>query len=122
MEERPQTFEEIMKGHTPPVARLARSLKRLVRTAAPTLHEELMPGYARYWNEHTIVAALTVHRDHVNLQFFFGTELTDPDGVLVGAGKRLRHVTLREPADLRPMYLSRLVRQAARHGKPTRSG
>ncbi len=111
----PHTFVEILEGHTPQVARLARSLRRLVRTAAPTCREQVLRGYARYWNKHTIVAAITVHTDHVNLEFYYGAELTDPNGLLVGTGKRLRHIALRTPADLHSEYLTRLVRQAARH-------
>lgn len=32
---------------------------------------------------------------HANVGFFFGTELDDPEGLLEGAGKRMRHVKLR---------------------------
>lgn len=43
------------------------------------------------------------HRAHVNLGFFHGTDLPDPDGRLEGTGKRLRHVKVRslEDADAR---------------------
>ena len=32
---------------------------------------------------------------HVNVGFFFGAMLDDPTGLLVGTGKRMRHVKLR---------------------------
>ena len=38
------------------------------------------------------------HRAHVNLGFFHGVALPDPEGLLEGTGKRLRHVKLRDPA------------------------
>jgi hypothetical protein len=34
-------------------------------------------------------------RDHVNVGFFHGAALSDPAGLLEGAGKRMRHVKLR---------------------------
>jgi hypothetical protein len=37
-------------------------------------------------------------KSHVNVGFFFGAALDDPAGILVGNGKRMRHVKL-QPAD-----------------------
>ena len=34
-------------------------------------------------------------REHVNVGFFTGAFLSDPDGLLEGTGKRMRHVKLR---------------------------
>ncbi len=38
------------------------------------------------------------HKAHVNLGFFHGVDLPDPERLLEGTGKRLRHVKLRDPA------------------------
>jgi len=46
------------------------------------------------------IAALSVHRAHVNVGFLRGSELPDPDRVLEGTGKRLRHVKLRSQEEL----------------------
>lgn len=40
------------------------------------------------------------HRAHVNLGFFHGVDLPDPEGLLAGTGKRLRHVKITEPAQV----------------------
>jgi hypothetical protein len=53
----------------------------------------------------------------VNLGFNHGAELPDPQGILQGTGKQVRHVTIREPADLKNDYLKRLVRTAAKKSK-----
>jgi hypothetical protein len=49
---------------------------------------------------------------HVNLGFTTGARVRDPDGLLEGTGKNLRHVKLRSKDDLSPA-LARLVARAA---------
>ena len=51
---------------------------------------------------------------YVNLYFKDGPALDDPDGLLEGSGKRLRHVKIRKPEDLKRRSLHALVRQAAK--------
>lgn len=47
---------------------------------------------------------------HVNLGFFRGTHLPDPEGLLEGTGKALRHVRLRMPEEaLAPAVRSLLI-------------
>jgi hypothetical protein len=48
----------------------------------------------------------------VNLGFYRGAELTDPDGLLVGSGARMRHVKIRDPAACDSPLLRRLIAQA----------
>jgi hypothetical protein len=56
-----------------------------------------------YGLDHTykgIICGITLHKAHINLMFARGTELPDPEGLLVGTGKRARHVTIQQEADL----------------------
>jgi hypothetical protein len=39
--------------------------------------------------------AIIPHSGHVNLQLADGVELPDPDGLIEGTGKRIRHVKVR---------------------------
>lgn len=36
------------------------------------------------------------HSDHVNLGFYYGAQLPDPEGLLEGTGKKLRHIKVRD--------------------------
>jgi hypothetical protein len=49
---------------------------------------------------------------HVNVGFFYGAALPDPRGLLVGSGKRMRHVKVRPHAELDSDALRSLVRAA----------
>ncbi len=52
---------------------------------------------------------------HVNLGFYYGADLDDPQRLLEGAGKNLRHVKVRSVADAKALALERLLRQASVH-------
>ena len=54
----------------------------------------------------------TTHANWVNLGFNFGSTLPDPDGLLRGEGKWIRHVRITNVADLDPPGVRELVRAA----------
>lgn len=55
----------------------------------------------------------------VNLFFLYGADLDDPEGLLQGAGARVRHVVLDDVEDLERPGIAALLRQAAeRKGPP----
>lgn len=49
---------------------------------------------------------------HVNVGFFHGSELPDPDRILVGAGQFMRHVKLRPGTPVDRTALARLIESA----------
>jgi hypothetical protein len=54
----------------------------------------------------------TTHANWVNLGFNFGSLLPDPDGLLRGEGKLIRHVRIARAADLDAAGVRKLVRAA----------
>ena len=62
----------------------------------------------------------------VNVGFWRGAELTDPQEALEGGGDRMKHVTLRQTDDLDREQLAAWVREAVRlnaeKGNPTKRG
>ncbi len=69
-------------------------------------------------------AYIKVFRTSVNVGFWRGAELDDPDGTLSGDGDRMRHLKLTGPDDLDTDRLAAWVSQAvalnAANGDPTR--
>ena len=71
-------------------------------------------------------AFTTTNANWVNLGFNFGAVLPDPNGLLLGEGKMIRHVRIADEADLRKAGVRELVRSAiemaerpeGRAGKP----
>jgi hypothetical protein len=55
---------------------------------------------------------VNVFKAHVNVGFFTGAFLEDPQGLLEGNGKRMRHVRIRPGSDLDARALGELIESA----------
>jgi hypothetical protein len=53
---------------------------------------------------------ITTSSDHVNLGFNFGATLPDPNHVLEGEGKQIRHIKFRSLRDLERPFVRRYIR------------
>ncbi len=51
-------------------------------------------------------------KSYVNLGFFHGATLPDPEGLLEGAGKLIRHIKIRNETDLDKPSIKRLIEEA----------
>jgi hypothetical protein len=122
--ERLGTFEDLLAGQPEPVVVLARHLRALVAEVHPDAVEvpRRNEGTACYgWGERKMSESYTYlapQRGWVNLGFFRGTDLPDPQGLLEGTGARMRHVKVRpdafDPAPLRELLVAaREERRAA---------
>lgn len=101
-----------------PLRPLFRATRAFVRKHAPELKERLYMDVPSYWGSDALLY-LADYSKHVNLGFNKGASLADPDGLLEGTGKNLRHVKLRSKDDLTPA-LARLLRAAVAHDKAPR--
>jgi hypothetical protein len=105
---------------------LARRTRALIKEAMPNVVEVPWPrqrviGYGvgpKKMSEH--YCYIGVYKDHVNLGFNYGAELPDPEGLLQGSGKLLRHVKIADPEDLSNSALRRLVEVASKYRMPER--
>jgi hypothetical protein len=120
------TFEEAVARANPQARELAYGLRALVVEVMPKVVEVPWPKMrmASYgvgpkkMSEH--FCYISAQKDNVNLGFYYGTELSDPDGLLRGTGKLLRHVKIREAAAIRARSLRRLLEAASKHRMPVR--
>ncbi len=119
-------FEETLAGSDPRVRDLATRARALIRSVMPDVVEVPWPrqrvvGYGvgpRKMSEH--FCYLAIHKAHVNLGFNYGSELPDPEGLLQGSGKLLRHTKINTPEDLSNPALRQLLEVASTHRMPAR--
>ncbi|MGI0129405.1 MAG: DUF1801 domain-containing protein [Thermoplasmata archaeon] len=95
------------------LAPIAKALRTAVRQSAPELTERIWMGVPTWFGAGQ-VCYLADYRDHVNLGFFEGARLADPQKLLEGTGKSLRHVKVRSTAQARSRPLAALLASAAR--------
>jgi len=103
---------------------LALAVRPAVLTAAPDATEAIYDAYNAVAIGYSFTGRLkesfihiAVYAPHVNLGFNRGAEMDDPDGVLQGDCKMVRHLTIREPGDLKKKYVARLLKDAVRDGR-----
>ncbi|HUI54848.1 MAG TPA: DUF1801 domain-containing protein [Bryobacteraceae bacterium] len=112
-----------LASYDPHVSRLALAVRETVLEEAPSAIESISRGYAV-----AIAFSFTgkplkdgfchiaTYSSYVNLGFNRGALLPDPNGVLAGTGKSVRHLTIRNENDLnRPLvrrYLQAAIEQA----------
>ena len=122
------TFEDAVARAGAHTRELASQLRALVAEVMPDVVEVPWPRLrmASYGvgpkkkTEH--FCYISAQKDDVNLGFYYGAELPDPEGLLQGTGKLLRHVKIREPKAIRSKALRRLLERASRHRMPGRPG
>ena len=118
------TVEDLLKGRPPEVRKWTMALRKLLRAAVPGVSERVYLGWRVIAFSRGKIATgesaemskmfcgLAPLKDSVGLYFHRGAKLPDPDGLLEGAGKGMRHVKIRSAKDFRPAAIKKLVRAA----------
>lgn len=96
------------------IAPLASELRGIVRKAVPNASEGIKWGMPVYEAD-GLICSIRPAAEYVALQFYMsGTSLRDPEALLEGTGKRMRHVKVRSAADIRKRLFTTWIKQAAR--------
>jgi hypothetical protein len=106
------SFEQFSGDQTPKARAVLRALRSFVAKAAPGLVESVKWGNGCWLRDAVPICYAHVEPDHVQFGFFYGASLDDPQALLHGAGKYVRHIKLRKPTDLQATALRALLKQA----------
>jgi uncharacterized protein DUF1801 len=110
-------IEDFFARYAPEVQAISRSLRAIVRSAMPQANEILYAnqnhvGYSTSQSSRDRVVYICPMKDYVRLGFMRGTQIPDPDHKLVGEGKWLRHVKVRNLAEAAQPALRELTEAA----------
>ena len=101
-----------MNEHSGELGVIARHWFEVMRNCGDDVRELLHDGHPTACVADAAFAYVNAFKAHVNVGFFRGAELSDPNGLLEGTGKFMRHVKLRPEADVDATALSRLIHTA----------
>jgi hypothetical protein len=104
--------ENWMREHDDQLGALARKWFDVIRACGEDVHDLLHDGHPTACVGGVALAYVNAFQAHVNVGFFLGTALADPDGLLEGAGRFMRHVKVQPGKPLDEMVLERLIRAA----------
>lgn len=101
-----------LQQHRGELGGIAKHWFNAMRRCGRDVQECLHDGHATACVNDAAFGYVAVFKDHVNVGFFRGAEISDPERILLGTGKSMRHVKLgpKHPCD--PAALSRLVAAA----------
>jgi hypothetical protein len=109
---RDPAVEAWMREHAGELGRIARPWFDLMRQCGDDVREVLHDGCPTACVSDAAFGYVNAFTAHVNVGFFRGAELADPDRLLEGTGKLMRHVKIRPQRDLDPAALARLIHAA----------
>jgi len=103
-----------VKDDNPALQKVVRGLRSLVKASVPGTKMTVNSWGIPTFEAEDPFCFYMVGKNHVTFGFHYGTSLEDPEGLLEGSGKNLRHVKLRSVEDLEKKGLKELVLAAAR--------
>ncbi|MFM1895277.1 MAG: hypothetical protein RLZZ385_351 [Pseudomonadota bacterium] len=100
--------------HAGALGALAKHWYGVVRSCGADVTETLHDGQPTACVQGAALAYVDVFTSHVNLGFFQGAYLPDPESLLTGTGKHMRHVKLRPDTPVDGAALTALIESAYR--------
>lgn len=112
------TFEDLIREASADLAPICTALRQLITGLQEDFYEVVWKkqNIASYgvgpkkMSEHYVY--IGVHKKHVNLGFYHGAALSDPENLLQGTGKRLRHIKIKQIAEAATPAVKQLVAAA----------
>ena len=101
-----------MNEHSDELGLIARRWFEVMRECGDDVHELMHDGQPTACVGDAAFGYVDAFTAHVNVGFFGGAELSDPAGLLEGAGKHMRHVKLRPGHDVKAEALRQLIKTA----------
>ena len=117
------SLSDLLAKIPPGVRPLVEAATKTVRVVAPDAEEiwcqsekprspSMMWKLVRYAVDGEVVVTLGTFTRHASMFFARGSEMEDERGLLEGAGRSLRYITLRTPGDAKGASVKEILRQA----------
>jgi len=101
-----------MREHSDELGAIAHRWFEIMRDCGDDVRELLHDGHPTACVGDAAFGYVNAFKAHVNVGFFRGAELYDPNGLLVGTGKFMRHVKLRPEGEIDDTALMKLIQTA----------
>ena len=114
----PDAIEAFLAGYPPEIQAISRVLRAMVKGTMPPQAREILFASQNHFayclsaSRADTICYICPLKEYVRLGFMFGAHLSDPDQMLVGEGKRLRHVKVRTQEAANHPALKQLVEAA----------
>ena len=107
-----RTFEDWLEGVEPGLRPMALGLRRMFLEAEPDLRESIKWGNPCFEKKLRVFYLASQGDRYVTLGLWQGALLQNPEGLIEGTGKRMRHVKIRNMEELEGTGVGRIIREA----------
>ena len=101
-----------MKERSRDLGTIAERWFAVMRACGDDVRELMHDGHPTVCVEDAAFAYVNAFTFHVNVGFFRGAELADPNGLLEGTGRFMRHVRLKPGSEIDTQALMKLIQAA----------
>ena len=101
-----------LEQHAGELGEIAAHWFGVMRVCGSDVRELLHDGHPTACVADASFAYVNVFKAHVNVGFFQGAEIADPEGLLEGTGNRMRHVKLKPGNGFNAESLKKLIESA----------
>jgi hypothetical protein len=105
------SFAEWKRDQSPKNQKLVTALSGIVKKTAPGFTPTVKWGQGCWTMDDAPRVYIHAEPDHVQFGFFAGSQLDDPEGLLVGSGKHVRHVKVFTTKGIPSKALVALIKQ-----------
>ena len=114
------TLNAFLLSYPADIALVACQAIDLIRSVLPDAIEMLDPSanLVAYGSDRSykgLICGVTLHKSHINIMFADGVNLPDPDGLLIGTGKKARHIKMSNLHDLNHPAIRTLLQSALKN-------
>ena len=102
-------IEVWLHEHSGELGAIAQRWFEVMRDCGDDVRELLHDGHPTACVADAAFGYVNAFKAHVNVGFFRGAEIADPEGLLEGTGKFMRHVKLRPDRDFNATALTKLI-------------
>jgi hypothetical protein len=106
---RDPAIEVWLRGHPRELGAIAQRWFEALRACGDDVRELLHDGHPTACVGDAAFSYVNAFRAHVNLGFFRGAEIADPEGLLEGTGRFMRHVKLTPGREVDGTALRKLI-------------
>ena len=116
---------KILSGLPPAMEKLTRAVLPKLRSRLPGAVElvydkknSLVIGFCSDERASSVINSIAVYRNWINLYFFEGRTLPDPEGLLRGSGSTVRSIRITTASDLDAPAVKALIAEARKRADP----
>ena len=91
------------------------NLHNIIMLSSKKVQLEIKWGSLTY-SINDLICSINIHRDHINLQFFYGAQFDD-ENVLDGSEKNLRHMKFKHKEEIKKTLVRKDVKKAIGYDK-----